>query len=260
MMNDADASSSNVSVLGIQLSYCSFTQIMREMDAAIRHAQFGRYIAITNTESMYHALQRPSHQAYINAADFSCCDGIGVVAAGALLGHRIPRLHGPDLMQHCCRYGIDRKWRHFLYGGRQDVLEMLTQKLKLQHPGLIIAGTCSPPFRKLTPQEDRDIVRMISEARPDILWVGLGLLKQERWISAHLDTIRVPWMIGVGAAFDFHAGSIKRAPLAFQKVGLEWLYRVAFEPRMIKRNLYSLLLFLPAIREYLKRKRIQSHQ
>ena len=112
----------------------------------------------------------------------------------------------------------------------------------------------SPPFRQLTPEEDQKIIDLINEAKPDIIWVGLGLLKQERWIVEHLDKIKVSWMVGVGAAFDFHAGTIKRAPRIFQSAGLEWMYRLAFEPRMLKRNFYSFLVVLKLANEALHRR------
>ena len=114
-------------------------------------------------------------------------------------------------------------------------------------PGLVTAGTLSPPFRNLSQKEELEIVERINDARPDILWVALGLLKQEAWIAKHFDVIEAPWMIGVGAAFDFHAGTIKRAPLFYQKIGMEWLYRLAFEPRMFIRNVYSFKLLLNAL-------------
>jgi N-acetylglucosaminyldiphosphoundecaprenol N-acetyl-beta-D-mannosaminyltransferase len=107
----------------------------------------------------------------------------------------------------------------------------------------------------LTPAEDEAVIEKINSVNPDILWVGLGLLKQEQWITEHLTKIKVPWMIGVGAAFDFHAGMIRRAPLFVREIGLEWLYRLAFEPRMIIRNLYSLSIFLPVVKEALKRRK-----
>ncbi|MBW2742547.1 MAG: WecB/TagA/CpsF family glycosyltransferase, partial [Deltaproteobacteria bacterium] len=216
---------------------------------------YGGYISITNTESIYHATRIPSHFNYINNADFSCCDGVGVIIAGRMMGHKIPRLHGPDLMLKSCEYGLPKKWRHFFYGGRDGVPELLSEKLSEKFPGLITAGTYSPPFRPLTPDEDEAIIKRINDANPDILWVGLGLLKQERWIAEHIGKIKAPWMVGVGAAFDFHSGAIKRAPRFFRRIGLEWLYRTTFEPRLIKRNLYSLLLVFRVIKDVLNQKR-----
>lgn len=237
---------STVKVLNVLLTCCSFDDILKDMDNTIKN-QSGSYICVTNTESIYHATRIPSHFDYINNARFSCCDGIGVVLAGKILGHKIPRLYGPDLMLKCCEYGVDRKWRHFFYGGKKGVPELLSKRLTEKFPGLITAGTYSPPFRQLTPEGDKSTIDHINTANPDILWVGLGLLKQERWIAEHLGKINVPWMIGIGAAFDFHAGTARRAPGFLRSIGLEWLYRLAFEPRMLKRNLYSFpFLFLVA--------------
>jgi N-acetylglucosaminyldiphosphoundecaprenol N-acetyl-beta-D-mannosaminyltransferase len=223
------------------------------MTARIERKECGHAISVTNTESMYYALRREGHLQYIRKADFSCCDGVGVVLAGRLLGCDIPRLHGPDLMAECCKYGIERKWRHYFYGGREGVPELLSTKLTERFPGLITAGTYSPPFRQLTPEEEKEIVDSINGTQPDIVWVGLGLLKQETWIADHIDRIEASWLIGVGAAFDFHAGTVKRAPVMFRKVGLEWLYRLAFEPRMLIRNMRSFSVLGYALKEAVKK-------
>ena len=213
------------------------------------------HICITNTESLYYALRDPAHFEYIQDSDFSCCDGIAVRIAGKILGIDIPRLHGPDLMASCCRYGVEKGWRHLFYGGKEGVPELLQTKMEALYPGTIIADTYSPPFRPLTPEEDREIVDRINQANADILWVGLGLPKQEQWIAAHREQINTPWMIGVGAAFDFLAGTIKRAPRFYRKMGLEWLYRLAFEPRMFIRNINSLQIFRHIFLEFIKQTR-----
>jgi N-acetylglucosaminyldiphosphoundecaprenol N-acetyl-beta-D-mannosaminyltransferase len=142
---------------------------------------------------------------------------------------------------------VTRGWRHYFHGGKPGVPEQLAAELTRRFPGLVVAGTCSPPFRPLTDGEDDASVAAIRAAAPDIVWVGLGLPKQERWIARHLDRVGCPWMVGVGAAFDFHAGTVKRAPEAWQRAGLEWLYRLAFEPRMLIRNLRSLSVTLKAL-------------
>lgn len=243
-----------VKILGVPITCCGFGDILVSIDEGIKNGSHG-YINITNTESIYHAIRIPSHFQYTKNADFSCCDGIAVVLSGKALGFRIPRLHGPDLMLKCCEYGLPKKWRHFFYGGRDGVPELLSEKLSEKFPGLITAGTYSPPFRQLTPDEDEAIIKRINDANPDILWVGLGLLKQERWIAEHIGKIKVAWMIGVGAAFDFHAGTIKRAPRFFRRIGLEWLYRLAFEPRMLIRTLYSFSVFFRIVQDALHHKK-----
>lgn len=246
-MNEAEQFET-AEILGVPLVCCSIGNILDTMDRYIKNGISG-YIGITNSESVYHAQSDPFHRNYLKKAAFSCCDGVAVALAGRLMGYRIPRIHGPDLMLKCCEYGIDKNWKHFFYGGKQGVPELLDRELKKKHAGLHTVGAFSPPFRPLTDEEDRRVVDMINRAQPDIVWVGLGLLKQERWIADHLGKIEVPWMIGVGAAFDFHAGIIKRAPRFYRRIGLEWLYRLAFEPRMFIRNIYSFIFFYYVIRD-----------
>lgn len=242
-----------VQFLDIPFTCLPATAILENMETTILHQEAGNYVAITNTESVYHALKLPAHLSFIQNANYSCCDGVGLVLAARLLDLKIPRLHGPDLMLKCCEFGVSRKWRHFFYGGKFGVPERLASKFGNRYRGMITAGTYSPPFRELTHQEDEKIIDMINQSNPDILWVGLGLLKQERWIARHRSRLNAKWLIGVGAAFDFHAGTIKRAPKVYRDLGLEWLYRVVFEPRMIRRNIYSALIFPQVIKAALNR-------
>ena len=245
----------NITIVRAKFSCEKINNILEEINQKIHQKSYGHYISVTNTESLYYATRIEKHLEYINKSDFSCCDGIAVVLAGKMLGYRIPRLHGPDLMLQCCKHGVKNKWRHYFYGGKKGVPEKLSRVLKQKFSGLITAGTFSPPFRNLTYEEDTEIIRKINSVSPDILWVGLGLLKQERWIARNLRKINVPWMIGVGAAFDFHAGTVKRAPKFYRNLGLEWFYRGIFEPRMIKRNFHSSLIFFSIYKEISHRKK-----
>lgn len=240
-------------VFGVPVTCCSVDYVLREMDSNIRGRRERRCISITNTESMYHAKRIPSHLRYIENATFSFCDGIGGVIAARFVGKRVWRLNGPVLMLKCCEYGVERGWRHFFYGARDGVAELLSDKLMQRFPGMITAGTYCPPFRHLGEKEDKEIVEKINAYKPDILWVGLGLLKQERWISEHIDEINVPWMIGVGAAFDYHAGTQSWAPKWVQRIGMEWLYRLCLQPRMLKRNVRSAVFLLQSIKQSLVR-------
>ena len=246
----------SVKLMNVSFANTAFNNILDEMDQFINSGNRKGYISITNTESLYHAIKIPEHAAYVNGAAYSCCDGIGVVIAGRLIGLDIPRLHGPDLMLKCCEYGVSRQWRHFFYGGKEGVPNLLGDKLIEKYPGLIVAGVYSPPFRELNENEKKEIISLINECNPDIVWVGLGLLKQEKWIAEYKENLNVPWMIGVGAAFDFYAGTVKRAPEFYRKIGLEWLYRVVFEPRMLRRNFLSLKLILKVIWHGIKTRKI----
>ena len=155
---------------------------------------------------------------------------------GRFYGVRIPRRNGPVLLLACCEYGEARGWRAFFYGGKEGVAEKLVENLRARYPNLVCAGTYTPPFRELRPEEDDEVVARINAARPDIVWVGLGLLKQERWVAEHLGRVDAPWMVGVGAAFDYHAGVVPWAPRWIRAAGLEWLFRLIVQPRLDKRD------------------------
>ncbi len=243
-----------VELCGIPVSCLSFEDVISETEECIRERSKRRYISITNTESMYHAVKIPEHRDFIHNATFSLCDGIGIVIAGRFWGYRIPRLNGPDYVLECCKYGVQHGWRHFFYGAKEGVAALMAEKFKENFPGLIVAGTCSHPHSPLTEEENKEVVDLINKSRPDILWVGLGLLRQERWITEHIDKVSVPWMSGVGGAFDCHSDNTKRAPLTYRKIGLEWLYRLVFEPRMFIRNVRSFAFMFSAIFDGLKYK------
>ena len=230
-------------ISGIPVTLCSESEVLRAMDENIQTERRPQYIVITNTESMYYARRRPDHAEFIEHAAFSCCDGVGVVLAGRTQRVRVRRIYGSGLMLNACDFGARHGWRHFFYGGRPEVARTLQRNLELRFPDMQTAGVYSPPFRTMSPEEDEQVVKMIRDSDCDIVWVGLGLLKQERWIASHLDRIRAPWMVGVGAAFDYHAGSVARAPLWLQRAGFEWLHRLCHQPRMLIRN-YRSLVFL----------------
>jgi N-acetylglucosaminyldiphosphoundecaprenol N-acetyl-beta-D-mannosaminyltransferase len=235
-------------ICDIPISQVHVDQVMAEMDHVIQRRHVGSYISITNTESMYHALRIREHLHFIQQADYSLCDGVGVIAAGWAWGHRIRRVNGPILQLECCRYGVARGWRHFFYGGKEGVAEKMAQNLLRSFPGLIVAGTYCPPFRSLSEEEDAAIVQRINAALPDIVWVGLGLLKQERWIAAHLGKVQAAWMCGVGAAFDYHSGAVPWAPAWIRRLGLEWVFRLIIQPKLrAKRYWWSLVFVLQSV-------------
>lgn len=234
-------------ILNIPVSMDSRETILSEMERRIKKGTSGGYIAITNTESMYHALRRPDHMAFIQGADFSLCDGVGVIAAGYFWGLKINRYNGPILQLDCSDYGQSRGWRHFFYGGKEGVAELMKDKLKAIYPDINVVGMYCPPFREMTEAEDEEVVRMINAAKPDIVWVGLGLIKQEAWIARHLERLDAPWTIGVGAAFDYHSGAVPWAPKWIRALGLEWVFRLIIQPRLrAKRYWWSFVFVLEA--------------
>ena len=154
------------------------------------------------------------------------------------------RIAGPDLMPKILKLSQEKGYSHYFYGSTEKTLTLLKEKLLKSYPDLKIAGMYSPPFRQLTEEEDRQIIRQINESRPDFIWVGLGAPKQEIWMNAHKEKVN-GLMLGVGAAFDFHAGTVKRAPGWMQEWCLEWLFRLCQDPkRLIKRYLKTNTKFL----------------
>ena len=143
------------------------------------------------------------------------------------------RVYGPDLVLATCQRSLTTGYRHFFYGGNDGVADLLAKRLTQKFPGLVVTGTYTPPFRPLTPEEDAEVVARINAASPEIVWVGLSTPKQEYWMAEHVGRINAPVMIGVGAAFDFHAGLKKQAPVWMRHSGLEWLFRLASEPRRL---------------------------
>jgi N-acetylglucosaminyldiphosphoundecaprenol N-acetyl-beta-D-mannosaminyltransferase len=154
------------------------------------------------------------------------------------------RVCGPDLMLKCLDQGRNVGWKHYFLGGRPQVLTDLVEKMHRDFPGVEIVGWHSPPFRALSPEEDDALIQQINAAKPDFLWLGLGAPKQEKWIAAHLPHIHASVQVGVGAAFDFHSGHIDRAPDWMQSYGMEWIYRMLKDRRLIKRYATTNPIFL----------------
>jgi N-acetylglucosaminyldiphosphoundecaprenol N-acetyl-beta-D-mannosaminyltransferase len=159
--------------------------------------------------------------------------------------HPVERVYGPDLMLELCRVSPPLGLRHFFLGGEPGTPERLAEVLQERFPGLVVAGTSSPPFRLLTAGEQAILIEEINTARPDIVWVSLGSPKQDIWMAANRSRIEAPALIGVGAAFGFHTGQIRQAPPWMRRNGLEWLFRLWQEPRRLwRRYLVSNTIFL----------------
>lgn len=195
-----------------------------------------RVVCICNVHSVVTARSDSGFSAVIRDADMATADGFPVALMLRRLG--VPgqeRINGPDLMLRYCRRIAATRESIYLYGGSEATLEVLRRRLLEECPGLVIAGAHSPPYRELTPAEDAAMVAEINASGAGVVWVGLGCPKQEKWMADHRGRINAV-MVGVGAAFDYHAGTIKRAPLWMQRNGLEWLYRLVTEPRRLWRR------------------------
>jgi N-acetylglucosaminyldiphosphoundecaprenol N-acetyl-beta-D-mannosaminyltransferase len=195
-----------------------------------------RYICICNVHSCVTAKQDPDFGRVLADADIATPDGAPVAWMLRKLGFPDQRrINGPDLMWRYCAQAAARGESIYLYGGLPETLSILQLRLKKAFPGLHIAGTWSPPFRTLTEEEDEADIARINASGAGTVWVSLGCPKQEKWMATHRGRVQAV-MIGVGAAFDYHAGTITRAPTWMQNAGLEWLHRLLSEPRRLWRR------------------------
>lgn len=204
-----------------------------------------RYVCLCNAHAVVTARREPEFGRTIDAADLAVADGAPVAWRLRTLGFRgQPRMNGPDLMWKCCERAAREGLSVFLYGGTANALRRLSAYLAREFPRLQLAGCYAPPYRPLTPEEDAHVTRAIEDSGAQIVFVGLGCPKQEAWMAAHRGRINAV-MMGVGAAFDFHAGTVKRAPRWMRDAGLEWLHRLCSEPhRLWRRYLVTNTLFI----------------
>jgi len=204
--------------------------------AALRERRQG-YVCVTGVHGVSEAQDDPAFRCILNAAFLNTTDGMPLVWLGRrAIGPEVGRVYGPDLMIEIFRATESTAFRHFLYGGAPGVAGDLKAKLAARFPGATICGTYCPPFRPLNPAEEADLVALVRETKPDIIWVGLSTPKQERFMAEYLPKLDTTLMFGVGAAFDFHAGRIPQAPRWMQRAGLEWFYRMCREPRRLGRR------------------------
>ena len=232
-------------ILGIKINSVNLTGAVDILDGYIDQKNH-RYICVCPVSTIVGCQKDKEFKRAVNLADFVTPDGVPLVWLSRLIGYsNIGRVYGPDLMSGFLKYSQGKEYRHFFYGGTEGVLDRLIENLGKEFPSLKIAGRYSPPFRKLDSDEDKHIIDVINKACPDVLWIGIGSPKQEKWMYEHLDKVNAKVMVGVGAAFDFLSGTKKQAPKWMQKMSLEWLFRLLTEPRRLwKRYLFGNSKFL----------------
>jgi N-acetylglucosaminyldiphosphoundecaprenol N-acetyl-beta-D-mannosaminyltransferase len=225
----------SVPILGIPLALTDYKGSMDHMDAAISRSE-----RIMVSAAAVHLVMVSQERPEIREAalrTFNVADGQPLVWAMRSLGHEASRVYGPTLMLRYCERCAEQGTRIFLYGGRnRGALVQLVDSLRRRFPGIRIVGGHSPPFRPSTEDETEAIVAEINGSGADVVWVGVGQPKQEEWMAAMRDRLDAPVLIGVGAAFDFHAGLVPQAPAWMQRGGLEWTYRLVHEPRRLWRR------------------------
>ncbi len=228
-----------VNVLGVGLSVLNLQSALDEIAAAIRDKRKG-YICVTGVHGVMEAQSDETFRRILNNAFLCTPDGMPMVWMGKIHGHKeMRRVYGPDLMLDVCKWSETSGAKHFFYGGADGVADLLAKKLKEKFPKMEIAGTFTPPFRALTAQEEKELQEKISATKPDIFWVGLSTPKQEKFMAEFLPKLDATLMIGVGAAFDFHSGRVKQAPLWMQRSGLEWFYRLCQEPKRLAKRYFK---------------------
>jgi N-acetylglucosaminyldiphosphoundecaprenol N-acetyl-beta-D-mannosaminyltransferase len=209
------------------------------------------YVCVTCVHGIMESYRSQELREIHNRAGMVAPDGMPLAWLLKLTGHPdSDRVCGPELMPNLLRASVARGDRHFLYGGTPTSLEMLQAQIQRFAPGARVVGSYTPPFRQLTESEDGAAVQMINRSQADIVWCGLGMPKQEIWMARHRARLTAPVLIGVGAAFDIHAGLVKRAPPFLRRSGFEWVYRFVKEPRRLWRRYLSnnpLFLFLLAL-------------
>ena len=246
-------------ILGLPMAMTDYTEAMDVMDGMVARRERG-YVCATAVHAIMVGQGDPEMRSALQGSTMTVPDGMPLVWAANLLGEDLgDRVYGPELMLRYCERSRDKGHRIFLYGGRdQGSLAQLALNLRLRFPGIRIVGGYSPPFRPLTADEQESVAGQINAARPDVVWVGIGVPKQEKWMANMRGRIEAPVMAAVGAAFDFHAGRVSMAPSWMQSRGLEWTYRIAQEPRrLLPRYLIHNPRFVAKIAAQLVRERLR---
>lgn len=231
-------------ILGVNIAVTNMKSVISYLTKNLEKLR-GEYVCVSNVHTTVLAYNDRKYRNIQNNAAIAVPDGKPLSLVCRIRGYKgAQRVAGPDLMPEILSLSEKEGYTHYFYGSTEQTLASLEKNMRERYPKLKIAGTYSPPFRRLTEEEDREVIKRINDAKPDFIWVGLGAPKQERWMYEHKGKIE-GIMLGVGAAFDFHAGTAKRAPKWMQECYLEWLYRLIQDPRrLLKRYVRSNIQFI----------------
>jgi N-acetylglucosaminyldiphosphoundecaprenol N-acetyl-beta-D-mannosaminyltransferase len=230
-----------VDVLGVGVSAINLPQAVETIGAWISGGE-REYVCVTGVHGVMESQRDPALRDIHNQSGMTTPDGMPLVWCGRFAGmEQMERVYGPDLMLEVCRASVGDGWRHFFYGAGPGVAARLAESLSAKFPGLEVVGVHTPPYRGLTDEERMETIEMINGSDADIVWVGLSTPKQEKWMAQLRPFLRAPVLIGVGAAFDIHAGGLRQAPRWMQRSGLEWLFRLSVEPRRLWRRYLSIV-------------------
>lgn len=223
-------------VLGVPVSTIDMDQAVGTILGWISERK-ANYVCVRDVHGIMRAQDDPSLLEIHERAGMVTPDGMPLVWLARSRGHsQTKRVCGADLVDAMCRASVATNVGHFFYGGKPGVARRMAATLSTRHPGLKVTGIETPPFEPLTEMEDNELTERLAASSPGIIWVGLSTPKQEFWMRDHVDRIPGATLIGVGAAFDFYAGDVKRAPAWMHKNGFEWLHRLMSEPRRLWRR------------------------
>lgn len=250
--------STSSNILGVRVSAINMGLALETIDGWIRRRE-ENYVCVTGVHGIVESYRRDDLRKIHNGAGLVVPDGMPLVWLSRMNGYPwVNRVYGPDLMLALCELSLQKGYKHFLYGGGPGVPELLAERLTERFPGLNIADVYSPPFRVLSAAEDEAISERIRQSGAEVVWVGLSTPKQELWMAQHIKRLKPAVLIGVGAAFDFHAGLKKQAPRWMMRSGLEWLFRLGCEPvRLGPRYLRNNPLFVCLLMQQMLRIRIR---
>jgi N-acetylglucosaminyldiphosphoundecaprenol N-acetyl-beta-D-mannosaminyltransferase len=224
----------SLKILDVKIDLIDYERVLALVKESISKRHAGRYICASPVHPIIVSQKDKTVKYALNNSWLTVPDGVPVVWAAKLLGGALKnRVYGPELMLRSCKMAEHFDFSVFLYGGTPQALNKLEVNLKKLYPRLQIIGTYSPPFRNLSTKEEIVVNEMLNTTQPDILFVGLGAPKQEKWMARHCSKLNVPVTMGVGAAFDFISGEKKQAPLWMQKTGMEWFFRLVQEPKRL---------------------------
>ena len=230
-------------ILGVRVVAEPLKQVLAAVEKVLRSpAREAELLCPTGVHGVIEAHKDPEFRRILNKAAFNLADGMPLVIVSRLQGHRTAgRAFGPDVMWALLGRSVALGTSHFFYGGKEGVADRLAEISKEAFPGLRVAGTYCPPFRSLTPDEEAEIVTLINDSGADVVWVSLSTPKQEQWIAAFQGRLNVKLLCSVGAAFDYHTGSIAFAPEWAKMASLEWIFRLFQEPRRLWRRYFEIV-------------------